>query len=217
MLKAYTHKLKYSQKGITGIETAIILIAFVVVAAVFAYAVLSAGLYSSQKSQEAVYEGLKTAEGTVILKGGMVAVAANPGDTGYISQLSFTVGLAMTGDAIDFTPPATTGTDGLAPSDSTNKVVLSYIDSYQKVDDLFWTCDPLGSASDDYLLDPDEQFQITIGSDTQGASGGNLEDALTHHLGINTKFTIEIKTAVGSTLTLERTTPAYLSSVMNFQ
>ncbi len=34
------------QRGITGIETAIILIAFVIVASVFAYVVLSAGLFS---------------------------------------------------------------------------------------------------------------------------------------------------------------------------
>ena len=38
-----------SEKGITGLETAIILIAFVVVAAVFAYTALSAGLFSTQK------------------------------------------------------------------------------------------------------------------------------------------------------------------------
>ena len=37
------------EKGITGLETAIILIAFVVVASVFAYTVLSAGLFASQK------------------------------------------------------------------------------------------------------------------------------------------------------------------------
>ena len=33
------------ERGITGLETAIILIAFVVVASVFAYAVLTAGLF----------------------------------------------------------------------------------------------------------------------------------------------------------------------------
>ncbi len=46
--------LKADQRGITGLETAIVLIAFVVVASVFAFAVLSTGLTSSQKSQEAV-------------------------------------------------------------------------------------------------------------------------------------------------------------------
>ena len=57
--KRYFKNIYTSQKGITGLETAIILIAFVVVAAVFAYTVLSAGLFATQKSQEAVYSGLE--------------------------------------------------------------------------------------------------------------------------------------------------------------
>jgi len=43
--------LKYmrtKQRGITGLETAIILIAFVVVASVFAFTVLSTGVFSSE-------------------------------------------------------------------------------------------------------------------------------------------------------------------------
>ena len=46
------------EHGITGLETAIILIAFVVVAAVFAFVVLSTGLFSSERGKEAVYAGL---------------------------------------------------------------------------------------------------------------------------------------------------------------
>jgi archaeal flagellin FlaB len=41
-------RLHRSQRGITGLETAIILIAFVVVASVFAYTVLSAGIFSAE-------------------------------------------------------------------------------------------------------------------------------------------------------------------------
>ena len=46
-------KFGTNQKGITGLETAIILIAFVMVASVLSYVVLSAGLFSSQKAKEA--------------------------------------------------------------------------------------------------------------------------------------------------------------------
>ncbi|MGA2286130.1 MAG: archaellin/type IV pilin N-terminal domain-containing protein, partial [Dehalococcoidia bacterium] len=42
------------EEGITGLETAIILIAFVVVATVFAFVVLSTGLFSSERGKEAV-------------------------------------------------------------------------------------------------------------------------------------------------------------------
>ena len=46
-----------NQRGITGLETAIVLIAFVVVASVFAFAVLNTGLLSSEKSKEAALGG----------------------------------------------------------------------------------------------------------------------------------------------------------------
>jgi flagellin FlaB len=66
MYNSVFQKIQHAQKGITGLETAIILIAFVVVAAVFSYAILSAGLFSSQKSQEAVYKGLEEAQSTTL-------------------------------------------------------------------------------------------------------------------------------------------------------
>jgi len=46
------------EKGITGLETAIILIAFIVVASVFAYTVLVGGIYSSQKAKESIQNGI---------------------------------------------------------------------------------------------------------------------------------------------------------------
>jgi flagellin-like protein len=75
--KRYFKNIYKKQKGITGLETAIILIAFVVVAAVFAYTVLSAGLFSTQKSQEAVYAGLEETQNTIDLKGAVVANGAS--------------------------------------------------------------------------------------------------------------------------------------------
>ena len=50
------------ERGITGLETAIILIAFVVVAAVFSFVVLSTGLFSSERGKEAVYAATKGAQ-----------------------------------------------------------------------------------------------------------------------------------------------------------
>ena len=42
----------YSDRsGITGLETAIILIAFIVVAAVFAFTVMTTGLFSTEKAK----------------------------------------------------------------------------------------------------------------------------------------------------------------------
>lgn len=212
MRKAFARLSKQNQKGITGLETAIILIAFVVVAAVFAYVVLSAGLFASQKSQESIYQSLKTTQNTIELKGAIIATS----DNGSISQLSFALVNAGSGGMQDFTPPLATGTNGRCPANSQNKVVISYVDQYQKVNDLFWTRPMTGACGDDYLLDTGEIFQIEIGSDAAGSNGGNLINALsTHPLGINSSFTIEIKPPLGAILTFERTTPAALDHIMS--
>ena len=59
------------QLGITGLETAIVLIAFVVVSSVFAFAALSTGLFSADKSKETIHAGLGEAQGTLEVKGGL--------------------------------------------------------------------------------------------------------------------------------------------------
>jgi flagellin FlaB len=61
------------QRGVTGLETAIILIAFVVVASVFAFTVLSTGIFSSERGKETVFAGLEEARGTLEPKGRVVA------------------------------------------------------------------------------------------------------------------------------------------------
>jgi archaeal flagellin FlaB len=222
MLNKLARTLRRSSRGITGIETAIILIAFVVVASVFAYVVLSAGLFSSQKSQEAIYNSLQTTQSTIELKGAVVGIAAHTGLTGYFSQITFTVSAAMSGTDIDFTgpDPNLVSNNGRANANSPNKVVVTFMDSYQKIDDLYWKLTKLGASGTDNMLHKDEQFQITIGETTAGADGGllggNLVDALSgHHLGANTKFTIEVKPPTGAVLSFERTTPPFIDTVMN--
>ena len=58
-------RINLDQRGITGLETAIILIAFVVVASVFAFTVLSTGIFSSERSKETVFAGIKEAQSTI--------------------------------------------------------------------------------------------------------------------------------------------------------
>ncbi len=205
------------EKGITGLETAIILIAFVVVAAVFAYTALSAGLFATQKSQEAVYSGLTEAQSTLELRGGVIATATAPG--GDVQQISFIVANVLGGQPIDFTPPSENASNnGIAASNSNNKVVIKYIDASQTVSDLFWTQEALGAANTNDLLEANEKFLITIGSATAGADGGNLVNALAgNQLGANEKFTLEILTPAGAILQIERTTPAYIDTKMNLR
>ena len=75
MLNRMFQGLRQDRRGITGLETAIILIAFVVVASVFAYTVLSAGIFSSEKGKQAVHAGLESARASFELVGSVKATA----------------------------------------------------------------------------------------------------------------------------------------------
>jgi archaellin len=190
-----------------------------VVAAVFAYTALSAGLFATQKSQESIYSGLKEAQSTLELRGGVIATAHSAGASGTISQITFTVANVLGGEPIDFTAPtANTSNTGTAASDSNNKVIINYIDEHQTKTDLYWTVTKLGNADDDDLLEQNEKFEITIGNSDNGTGGGNLYDALsTNRLSVNRTFNLEVLTPIGAVLVLERTTPAYIDTIMNLR
>ena len=198
------------QKGITGLETAIILIAFVVVAAVFAYTVLSAGLFSTQKAQEAVYAGLTEARSTIEMKGAVVATAGTPGATGTIQMVTFTVSNVLGGESVDFTAP-TGGAAGLATGNA-HKVVINYLDQSQEVNNLYWTLTKVGNTDDDSLLEAGEKFQITV-----GAVGNGLVEALEPDLSVNDTFSLVVLTPAGAVLTIERTTPAFIDIISNLR
>ncbi|HEY33300.1 MAG TPA: hypothetical protein G4O10_09400 [Dehalococcoidia bacterium] len=194
-------KIHRNERGITGLETAIILIAFVVVASVFAYTVLSAGIFSSQKAKEAIYSGLEEVRASVSLKGSVVAEDTDADDD--IDQLVFVVALALEGEAIDFTAPTDADTDGIADDDSPNVVVISYSDQTQRIDDINWSFAPLGKDDGDSLLEPGEQYEITV--DLSAMDG----DIVTY-----TTFMIEVKPPNGSVLMIEKTTGGVIDDVM---
>lgn len=65
-------ELTGNQSGVTGLETAIILIAFTVVASVFAFTILSTGMFSAARGKETVYAGLNEASSSLRKTSGMV-------------------------------------------------------------------------------------------------------------------------------------------------
>ena len=81
----YNRFLK-DENGFTGLEAAIVLIAFVVVAAVFSYVMLGAGFFTTQKSQEVVHTGVTQASSSLAPSGDVIveSTAANAGKCGYI-------------------------------------------------------------------------------------------------------------------------------------
>lgn len=92
-------RLHRCEKGITGLETAIILIAFVTVAAVLAYSVLSAGVFSAEKGQEAVYRGLKQSEASMEVVSSVYVTTNVSG--AVATNISFQISTVLVGESVD--------------------------------------------------------------------------------------------------------------------
>jgi len=75
------------RKGITGLETAIILIAFIVVAAVFAFTVMTTGLFSTEKAKTTAQAGIAEASSTFAPKGAVIASANGAKKRGGIDHV----------------------------------------------------------------------------------------------------------------------------------
>jgi flagellin FlaB len=183
-------RLRKAQEGITGLETAIILIAFVIVASVFAYVVLSAGLFSAQKAKEAVNAGLSSTMATVEIRGNIIARM----EAGEVRELFFCVGIPMSGSSVDFSPS----------SENISPLVISYSDADVLIPDMDWTLTKLSTINNDNLLDPYELFQVTVIVPSGNVSIGRYDS-----------FSMEFKPPDGPVLTVERTIPGRISSYVN--
>ena len=193
IVKRIFQRITREEAGITALETAIILIAFVVVASVFAFTILSAGTFSTERGKEAVFAGLSQVRSSIELKGSVIATASVTGTTGTIDDVIFTIANAVGGE------PVNLNTDDKV-------VVIDYRDARQMTSVDSWALAWKVRADADDLLEAGELAEITVPLDT-----------LTNTLGINTDFSIEIKPPSGAVLNIQRTTPAYIETVYDLQ
>ncbi len=203
-MRKFFNKLHRKQQGITGLETAIILIAFVVVASVFAYTVLSAGIFSAEKGKEAINSGLETARSAMSVSGS-VYVKDTSSDND-IDQVIFVVVNSLDGEAINFATTSDADTDGILSDESTKShvVTVTYIDASQRIQDVAWTKSQIGKGDSDDLLEPGEKFEITVSL-----------NALSPVLGAYGKFTLEMVPPKGSSLVITRTIPSVVDDYMD--
>ena len=235
----FTHR---GEKGITGLETAIILIAFVVVASVFAFTVLSTGIFASERSKETVFSGLEEAKSSIEPRGSVIAFKGRvdtSSATDTIYKVSFVVSNAVAGEPVDLTPPYTANDAGSDPDISSNaeyKTVISFTDKNQFLPDVPWSVSWIGNNNSDSLLEAGEKAEISVwllrrdngianatdnngidyysGVDANGSRGMLSTDTI---IGTNDQFTIEMKPESGAVLTVQRTAPSRLDTVMDLK
>jgi flagellin FlaB len=181
------------QKGITGLETAIILIAFVTVASVLAYAVLSAGIFSAERGKETVYEGLKHAQATMESKGATIATSS---DNLTVEHIKFNVALVLKGVQVDFTAP-TPGNPTITVIRYTDENISMPIDN--------WTQKLLSTErGNSNILEADEQMEIDVPVPTANTTLGPYQS-----------FIIQVLPPTGSALTIQRTMGGSIKAINN--
>jgi len=175
--------LHVGQRGMTGLETAIILIAFVTVASVLAYSVLSAGIFSAEKGKETVYSGLKSAQSSLEVKGAVIGYSS---DNANLASLRIKMGMAIKDEKVD-----------------KNAIYLTYFDgtySEQLTTSDFTLAKLAGSTergSAD-MIEGDEVWLLTV-TIPAGAT-----------INANDWCAIQIVPPTGATLQIQRTMPGYL-------
>ncbi len=184
--------LQRGERGITGLETAIILIAFVVIASVFAYTVLSAGMFSSQSAQESVYTGLEEARSPLSISGSVIGKSS---DGSQLTSLVFTVENALNGVGIDMTGSGTS-----------NVVVFTYHSATNVQDDMTFTATQVAWGDDDVILEAGEKFEITL---TMDGTGDTIDEY--------DSWCVDMKPPRGSVLKICRVMPQAIDSVMVLQ
>jgi flagellin FlaB len=191
----YTKFLK-DDKGFTGLEAAIVLIAFVVVAAVFSYVMLGAGFFTTQKSQEVVHTGVTQASSSLAPSGDEIVGATAPN---------------MAGDIIFYLTTTAGGT-----SVDMDKAVLTYTDNDDFLSKAYGGAGPNTGVNgwnysavvyepghNDNLLESGEKYRIDVNLTGFGVSAASLP-------GVNEKIKLEVKPPEGAVLALGKTLPAAL-------
>jgi flagellin FlaB len=212
--------LRKDQRGFTGLEAAIVLTAFVVVAAVFSYVVLNAGFFTTQKSKEVIHTGITQATSSAELTGSIIGYSMTESD-GVLTNAT-TGGSRL--NATRFYLQLTAGQSPMAMEG----VTISYSDEDTHVGNVTYNASaggaeintstsslglrpgewnytiivPTGFGDTDKLLELGEIAQITVAL----PDGGVAADK---------DFIMEVKPAQGASISIERTAPSAIDAVMD--
>lgn len=176
------------KKGFTGLEAAIVLTAFIVVAAVFSYMVLGAGFFSTEKAKEVVHTGIEKATSSAELVGDVVGKTDNTG--GYtIKTINFTLQLTAGQNPLDLAKSVIT---------FTNKTIHN--------ESMAWDYTTL-EGDNDALLEANEKAEIIVY--LVGVDGSSAVTGIDAY----NEFQLEFKPESGGTLPIKRTTPGAIYNV----
>jgi len=181
-------KLTKKEDAFTGLEAAIVLIAFVVVAAVFSYVMLGAGFFATQEAQRTVHTGVGQATSNVELVGGVVTLTVeDKASPEKLSNVTFMLQLAAGGAPVDMKKVTFTV--------STDTELKTF--TYENVNSA-WYVNGKGQENKNDMLDKFETVQIDIFTNVTTLPA----------IGPNKRFSVEVVPDIGAALPIGRVAPA---------
>ncbi len=199
-------KHPYSENAFTGLEAAIVLIAFVVVAAVFSYVVLGAGFFTTQAAQTTVHTSVAQASSSIENVGNVYGIA----DSGasYLRYINITVALTAGGSSVDLSQMVISYND----NNSGHNANLTYAGVSQDgasctnamkggadKEQEWCIAEKINNQTPGAMLEPNAQMILSIG----------LPQTATP----NTKISVNFQPAIGSVLPISRTVPGGINPV----
>jgi flagellin FlaB len=177
---------KQNSDAFTGLEAAIVLIAFVVVAAVFSYVVLGAGFFTTQKAQETVYKSVEQGTSNLQMLGQVYGIAS--ASNTQIDKIQFSLGLGPGAPPMDLSKMI------IVVSQPSTPIVKNLIYGTTASDTMFTVTSPNPA---DPIVDG------TIKPQQQAIINFQVSPVITR----NGQITIEIRPAVGAALPFTKSAP----------
>ena len=194
----------YSEDAFTGLEAAIVLIAFVVVAAVFSYVVLGAGFFTSQTAQATVHTGVAQASSSMEIVGNVYGLQSGTHD--YLKYVDITIALTAGGTPVDISQMVVSYTDdnqghnANVALESTTIGTCTQSSEGGAGDDQQWCiAQKINQVTSGPMLDNNAQMVVRVGLPTTAS--------------VNKKININFQPAVGAVLPISRTIPGGLTAV----
>ncbi len=182
--------LHRGQRGMTGLETAIILIAMITVASVMSYTILSAGLYTAEKSRDIIHAGLSATQNTMELKGNIIGLSPNGTE---LQTVKFNVALTV---------------PSLDAKVDTGAIVVNYLDDGMYSEGVSANFTLSGGSTERgavSTLEFDEQFVASIAIPASA------------NITAYEVFSIELVPISGASFTITRRMPAVINMAMNLE
>ncbi len=197
------------RKGMTGLETAIILVAFVITTAAFAFVVLNMGFLTAEKAQSVISSGMSEASSALLIDSGVIGqFGSTGGDQADIdlTKLTFYIKLSQGHESVDL---------------DDSKLVATYTNArchgeIYNSNGTIMTITGVNSDGDS-LCETGEKFKVVVDfsavnmtTDVDPAQG-SMDNVYSHPY---EEFRVELRPSTGAVLSIDRQLPAVYTTIM---